>query len=150
MENNEIQCCLHNKSIHKECKNDKQSTAITPCMLFAHKRVSGGSEPILTEQQICVWCCMQSVKVLGMRRDLFLHGTISPEDEEGNSDMMIQFIEDKKLVPLAEEMLKSVGSFAEAQRECNQCAARAWNAARSMGAPAMKMDRKIKPITYTG
>lgn len=143
-------CCLQNKKIHKDCKYPKQSEALTPCMLFAHKRLSGGSEPILTIQQICVWCCMQSAKVLQLRNDLIMRRVISIEDEYGNPDMMIQFLEDKNLVPLAEEMLKSMGSFGEAQRECEQCAARAYSAAINKSAPPMKVDRKIKPITYVG
>lgn len=143
-------CCLQNKKIHKDCKYPKQSTALTPCMLFAHKTPSGGSEPLLTMQQICIWCCNQSTKILQIRDDLILHKIISIEDEAGNEDILLQFIEDKNLVPLAEEMLKSMGSFAEAKRECEQCAARAWSAAKNKPAPWMKMDRNIKPITYVG
>jgi hypothetical protein len=75
---------------------------------------------------------------------------MSVEDEAGNEDMLLQFIEDKNLVPLAEEMLKSMGSFAEAKRECEQCAARAWNHAVNIPAPPIRMDRNIKPITYVG
>lgn len=143
-------CCLQNKKIHKDCKYPKQSEALTPCMLYAHKTPSGGSEPVLTMQQICVWCCMQSLKVLQLRDDLILRNIISVEDEAGNEDMLIQFIEDKNLIPLAQEMLKSMGSFAEAKRECEQCAKRAWIAAKNKPAPPIGMDRKRTPITYVG
>lgn len=71
-----------------------------------------------------------------------MRGLLTIESEEDKPDTLIQYLPES-LVPFAEIMLKAAGSFAEAQRECAQCAARAWNSVPRY-APTIKPEKATR------